>query len=348
MSLCVSIYPKTNELIVAADTRKSVKIEGKSYALDDKCQKLYICHGKLIFACGLANICYSVIQEFGDQNDGSINQLRSIAKSHVDSYLKKQNITSAKDMFLCNFLIFYFDKSKGVPVVYNLHSEDGFEIRSYDYYLYWCHGTRCDEAGQFIKDNIYSMSLKKLIYCTYEKVAFEEIGGNIQMYRINIDGISLIDEMKIHDKKRIARLVSFANWNQISNPPSIPSIPSYIKSTHIDSTTVQSPTIVGGTINGTVFNGGMFNINPTGDQSLSSGLTIGGWYEGTGWIGQAMKLKYEPEGHNGYPGTVFSSDSGVPIIFDTMTEFKDYVYFNGTVDFNRANVTGLNVIAKFG
>lgn len=309
MSLCVSIYPNTNELIVAADSRKSIRIDGKSYALDDNCQKLHVCHGKMVFACGIFDVCHSIIQMFKNQDDGNVEKLRSIAKSHVTSYLKERNIPSAKNLFLCNFLVFFFDQRKGVPVVYNFHSEDGFEMREYDYYLYWCHGTRCDEANQFIKDNIYSLPLDKLIYRIYEEVAFEEIGGCVQMYRINRSGISLVDEMKIRDKREIARLEALAHWNQVTNKPTIPVLPDYIKSTYIDSTTVMSPNIIGGTITGAVLQ----NSGPsTYTQIDSSGISF---KDASGREKLSLFVEYDDnanlqfKNNNGETATFWMSDS---------------------------------------
>jgi hypothetical protein len=101
------------------------------------------------------------------------------------------------------------------------------------------------------------------------------------------------------------------------------------------------------------FNGGMFNVNPTGSSTLPSGLTIGGWYPGTGWVGQALQIKYEPDGDGGFPGTVISSEGGVPLNFGITANFDSYVRFRsgssvdftGTVNFTSASVQGLT--AKF-
>jgi hypothetical protein len=90
------------------------------------------------------------------------------------------------------------------------------------------------------------------------------------------------------------------------------------------------------------FNGGMFNVNPTGSATLPSGITIGGWWDDY-WKGQAMQIKFEEFGRSGFPGTVFSSEGGVPIVFQTAVSFEGMaVYFDG------ATVYGLNVIAKLG
>jgi hypothetical protein len=40
------------------------------------------------------------------------------------------------------------------------------------------------------------------------------------------------------------------SWAQVTNKPSIPTLPSYIKSTYIDSTRIESPLIIGGELRG--------------------------------------------------------------------------------------------------
>lgn len=130
------------------------------------------------------------------------------------------------------------------------------------------------------------------------------------------------------------------SWSQVTNKPTIPVLPSYIQSTYIDATTIMSPTIVAGQ-----FIGGMFRINPTGDPSIESGLTIGGWYE-NGWQGTAFKIQFDPYGNYGFPGTVISGGAEVVfqigVDFYSAAHFHHYVYFYGDVSFAGATVTGLN------
>jgi len=48
----------------------------------------------------------------------------------------------------------------------------------------------------------------------------------------------------------LATVATTGSYNSLSNKPTIPEVPSYIKSTYIDSTSISSPTITGGTITG--------------------------------------------------------------------------------------------------
>lgn len=139
------------------------------------------------------------------------------------------------------------------------------------------------------------------------------------------------------------------SWSKVTGAPSIPSqytnamaLAAWAASdyaTHIDANGVYSGS----------FNGGMFNINPTGDRYLPSGLAIGGYWGGS-WKGEAMRIAYEEEGNQGFPGTIFSSESGVDMVFSSGVNFDYYtrfrsssiVSFKGHVDFTGATVTGLD------
>jgi hypothetical protein len=145
------------------------------------------------------------------------------------------------------------------------------------------------------------------------------------------------------------------SWSKVTERPSIPS--QYTDAMALDAwensdyaTYIDANGVYSGS-----FNGGMFNVNPTGSSSLPSGITIGGYY-GSGWIGQALQIKYEPGGDGGFPGTVFSSSGDVPVVFGLEAIFESYVRFRsssdvdfqGSVDFTGATVTGLGATYKFG
>jgi len=77
------------------------------------------------------------------------------------------------------------------------------------------------------------------------------------------------------------------SWSQVTDQPTIPTLPSYIKSTYIDATTVMSPTIVGGTITG-------------GSITSNSTITV----ETDAIVGNALRL-YK----SNLPYAIFKNDS---------------------------------------
>lgn len=166
------------------------------------------------------------------------------------------------------------------------------------------------------------------------------IAGDAKISTALIDNLVVGSNVTMGDSATIS-------WSNVTNQPSIPSqytnaqaLSAWANSdyaTHIDANGVYSGS----------FNGGMFNVNPVNDSALESGITIGGWYGGS-WKGQALQIKYDDEGNVGWPGTVFSSDGGVPLVFNTHAYFNNYVYFTDHVDFSAATVTGLSTTATFG
>jgi hypothetical protein len=152
---------------------------------------------------------------------------------------------------------------------------------------------------------------------------------------------ALIDELIVGDNVQMGPN-AYISWSKVLDQPDISGLA--LKAwedsdyaTHIDANGVYSGS----------FNGGMFNVNPTGSETLPSGITIGGYYESL-WHGQALQIKYEPYA-NGFPGTVFSSDGGVDIFFDTSVNFRSYARFLDNVDFTGSTVIGLPTsIYKFG
>lgn len=140
------------------------------------------------------------------------------------------------------------------------------------------------------------------------------------------------------------------SWSKITDQPTIPSQYTDAQALNAWKNSGYATWINANGVYSGAFNGGMFNINPMSDPALESGLTIGGWYNGS-WKGQALKVQYEEYWNMGFPGTIVSSLGGVPLIFDLETCFDDYVRFRsgsvvsfrGNVDFTGANVTGLSV-----
>jgi hypothetical protein len=70
------------------------------------------------------------------------------------------------------------------------------------------------------------------------------------------------------------------SWAQVTNKPSIPTLPSYIKSTYIDSTRIESPLIIGGELRGGSITSDTY-INVTEDAYIGNELYL----SATRWCG---------------------------------------------------------------
>lgn len=127
------------------------------------------------------------------------------------------------------------------------------------------------------------------------------------------------------------------SFEDLSNKPVIPVLPSYIKSTYIDSTTVQSPTIVGGTLTG-----GLIRTSIPGAERLE--------LSGNGFVGYGSNNKKNgvaiETGIFGFSALRFFWDDGQisSIFHDTYNEMR----VTGTWNFSGATVTGINAQVDYG
>lgn len=119
------------------------------------------------------------------------------------------------------------------------------------------------------------------------------------------------------------------SWSKVTEAPTIPVLPTYIKSTYIDSTNVVSPNITGGTITSNT------TINVGTDAIIGNNL----------YLGNQSDLLNDK--------TIYFNNSsriigdGEKIIISAQVFELSAVYVSGTWNFTNATVTGLSTVAKF-
>ena len=160
---------------------------------------------------------------------------------------------------------------------------------------------------------------------------------------LNLKGINVNDRFKI-DMNGDATIVGGSiSWSAISNPPTIPVLPNYIRSTYIDSVSVQSPNIIGGTITGGSIIGGSI----TSDTTIDIGTDAR--------IGNNLHLKIPPSGKSGiYFGSSEIQNYG-SIISDPVAGAMEIGYRNSgnTIKINQygisftGTINGLDTVARW-
>ena len=85
-------------------------------------------------------------------------------------------------------------------------------------------------------------------------------------------------------------------------------------------------------------------IQTPGNYNSNSGFLLKGYYNNSNY--NLFKIGYYK---GDAPYVVFSTPSGAYAQWNVgSTWFNNNIYFGGNVNFSNANVTGLNVTAKFG
>lgn len=202
-----------------------------------------------------------------------------------------------------------------------------------------------------------------LIRGLYKHCNNEYCGGHLQVYSITKDGVYPLLFEEIPDKEHYLKVTAnqlflhkdiqlqwdnaegvltenlpdvalSGNYADLKNKPTIPTLPSYIKSTKITSTTIESPTITGGTITGGKMIGGEFiddskigklvlssDDNKFADMTFSkNGKEMFKIYDGVDFVG--LNINGISVGHSG--------------------QSKKF-YADGTWNFSGATVEGLKV-----
>lgn len=154
----------------------------------------------------------------------------------------------------------------------------------------------------------------------------------------------------VDDKPPFSTVATSGSYNDLSDKPNIPVLPSYIQpdkiySTYIDSSTVASPIIVGGTITGTYIYGSEFHGTTSESAFIKVGGTsnLGDFRFFRGGTSSPVYMIYDDLNIIEF---MANASGGYPISFLGSTGTNTYP--RGIWDFSGAAVTGLSVTAKFG
>jgi hypothetical protein len=116
--------------------------------------------------------------------------------------------------------------------------------------------------------------------------------GNIKATQIDVSEakiqVAQIEELEVGKNVTMGADATIS-WSQVSDTPTIPTLPGYITSTKITSTTIESPTITGGSITGVTLTAQDYLYIDT--SNINEGLYL----NGTGGIQMYMRV-WDPAG----------------------------------------------------
>jgi hypothetical protein len=109
---------------------------------------------------------------------------------------------------------------------------------------------RSDGKAKTIMNATEGISIYSDIGSGLAKNFFVGLDGRIQAKGLDIDGSGTFAGSIKANQLLIGGDNGTISFNDLTDKPLIPELPSYIKSTYIDSTRIESPTIIGGTVTG--------------------------------------------------------------------------------------------------
>lgn len=252
MSLCFAFY-QGNKILVCADSRVSIEVNGKKYHVTDKYRKIRQFGNKVIFISGVVDVVESVFSSI--KNNQTIEDIVKIARSSYASY--KANLKSDFDS---RTTIQVFTMENKRTVKYQFHTEDDFQIERLeplDCSIYSA-GGRSPEAMDYIiklKQSNESLSIEEAIAKTFEHFADETIGGNLHWFIID-EHVIANSISKIKESKKLEKYVGNpfpyhcdANGNLVATSATIRGsvYSSSITGSQIIGSNIQGGTITAGT-----------------------------------------------------------------------------------------------------
>ncbi|WP_339236236.1 hypothetical protein MKX40_22235 [Paenibacillus sp. FSL R5-0517] len=204
MSYCQVMFNK-DFLYMGADTAISSKLNGISYRLHNKGEKIHHVDDMIIFSSGDADLSKIIIDEFKTKEDRNIDTLKETIKHWFEQYYSKR--PGVKEMVDSGKIVNMTVVAKfenGSPVLYELDQRSEFEIKkikAHDKVAYYNAGVNCKYDNEFFIDQTEKANdVFEAYRNTYANASSEKIGGNLELYVLAKQGIRKILDEKIEEK----------------------------------------------------------------------------------------------------------------------------------------------------
>lgn len=204
MSYCQIMFNK-DFLYMGADTAISSKLNGVSYRLHNKGEKIHHIDDMIIFSSGDADLSKIIVDEFRTKEDRSINSLKETIKHWFERYyFKRPGVKKMVDSGKIVNMTVVAKFENGSPVLYELDQRSEFEIRkikAHDKVAYYNAGVNCKYDNEYFIDQTETANdVFEAYRNTYANASSEKIGGNLELYVLAKQGIRKILDEKIEEK----------------------------------------------------------------------------------------------------------------------------------------------------
>lgn len=192
------IIQQKDKIYFGADTAVSTRIDGKPYRVHNMyVEKIYKVKDSLIFCSGDLIIANEVISSIYENDTEDIEEIRDIC---IEKYKKYE--TSNKFVFELAVAKVFKDHS----IVYQISPYYDFSIISMkiskdNETAILTGGIKTKEVFELAYENIRdNLNAETTFKNTYNNIAYEEIGGDCLLYKMEYNDIRLIKKIKIREK----------------------------------------------------------------------------------------------------------------------------------------------------
>ncbi|PAK55419.1 hypothetical protein [Paenibacillus sp. 7541] len=269
MSLCLSLY-HDNKFFVWADSRVSVEVGGRNYAVTDDYTKLHQLGNRVIFMSGMQEIIDEMLLRLFPEStyEDIQREARDVYDEFVEVHKDLPGYTDSKHGI--EFGIYVHEIEQGQPKYVQLGYRDNFEINEQipqeaDVFGVAAHS---DVALPLFVDRINSrMPVELAAQRTFEHVADEIVGGYLNMYVIHSEGVAHSRSI-IRDRKPIKTFQNFSLPLKATMDGSIYASKLTARTASIAESNFTNGAIVGSSIN---VGNGQFTVDPAGNMYAGNG-----------------------------------------------------------------------------
>lgn len=171
-----TIIQTRDEVYIGSETATSIEVDGVLYRVDTNAQKLYTIDGKVIFCSGELSYCYSVMEQFQQSRNKSINQLRQII---VQSYAGQViEIVVCKHDGKQTVVYQLSSYNDFVPVIHTNIPQGGINILTA--------GIKTRESYESAYESIlHGRTVKESFKKVFDSIAYEGVGGTLSVYKVS-------------------------------------------------------------------------------------------------------------------------------------------------------------------
>lgn len=338
MSLCFSLLSK-NTLIMAGDSRESIKINGEHFSTGRNIHKIKQVGDKVIFMGGSAEVTSRIVRDFEKSDDQSISHLQTLTLSHKERFIRKYGPEYLGSTAHAIFLVGAFEE--GSAVLYGINSKDDCRITR----RHGGYGLETAIIGPSgMNDRAYGLyneykqaggnDVLEMYQHVYDSVSNEEIGGEMRVFFLTPTGIEECTlPIKDHREIRTADI-----YNRSYNSDELTFYANGSKALWFD--LPRRKFIFGGDLEAA---GGTFSGTLRGADGKFTGTIEGGSFIG-GSIQIGSSFNVNNAGHMKAVGAEFSGDISASVISGgqiTGTSISGVTVTGSTVSTRNGNSRGI-------
>lgn len=189
------VIQKYDTVFMGSDTAISTTMKDTIYRLNEKGKKLYsFNNNQLIFCSGDMDAAYKIIDIYSGSDIKTKENLQYIASLYCNNKTTIEIVMAE------------INKKENRIDVFQISSYNNFEIiekkiKKGDLGLF-AGGIKVEECFNNAYENIKSgQNVLEVYQNTFDEISFEGVGGNLEIYQINLNGVQKIYQNKIKEKK---------------------------------------------------------------------------------------------------------------------------------------------------